>query len=207
MEFLIIAKRPMVPRRSIADLPRSSVRRAPVTTLLCVLSLLLGFPGRGVAQAKQLSEYQLKAVYLFNFAKFIEWPAGTFAGESAPVVFAVVGVDPFESILEDTLEGKKVGSRPIVIKRFKEVPDIGPCHILFVSSSLASKLPQVLEKLSGTSTVTVGESEGFARNGGVFRFLLKDNKVRFEINVDAVKRLRLVVSAKLLQVGILVKDE
>jgi hypothetical protein len=207
MELVIVARRSSVLRGTLAAARRSFGLPAPATLLSCVVFLVLGSTGRGSAQTNQASVYELNAAYLFNFAKFIEWPAGTFSDPSAPLVFAVAGEDPFGSILDRTLKGKKIGSRPIVIKRFKRVSDIEPCHILFVSSSLASKLPQVLEKLKGAPTVTVGESEGFARKGGVFRFLLMDNKVRFEINVDATRRLGLAVSAKLLQVAIVVGDE
>jgi hypothetical protein len=151
-------------------------------------------------------EFKVKAAYLFNFAKFIEWPPASFKDDKDPVVFAVAGKDPFGPILDETLRGKSVGGHPVVIRRFPTVEDIGACHLLFVSASLKDEWKKVAQRIRGCPVVTVSEGEEFTRAGGMFRFFFDDGRVRFEVNLEAAKRAGLSVSARLIQVGVVLKD-
>ena len=193
--------------RSWALPQRANALRKRTGIAIRFLCISLGFMAKADATEDYASlEYKVKAAYLFHFAKFVEWPPNAFAGAKGPIVFGVVGKDPFGEILDETLKGKTAAEHPILIKRYKGAEDLEPCHILFVSASLDQDLKKVFEKLKDFPALTVGESENFAAKGGIIGFVLKEKKVRFEINVDGAKRSGLKVSSKLLQVGTVVKE-
>ncbi len=150
-------------------------------------------------------EYKVKAAFLYNFAKFIEWPKAAFADDEAPLVFAIVGPDPFQGALDQALRDKTVGGRPISIRHFASAAEVQACHILF-SSGDKDETSKVIERVKGCPIVTVGEEPGFTRSGGMFRLFTERGKVRFEVNVDAARRAGLTISVRLIQVGIVVKD-
>ncbi|HEX2711650.1 MAG TPA: YfiR family protein [Candidatus Acidoferrales bacterium] len=179
-----------------------------------VLALILVAAGAGAgsvlrawAQSEPPPEYQIKAAFLYNFAKFVEWPADAFADPHAPLVLGIVGEDPFGSVLDKLVLDKTVNGRGLLIKRLKHGPDLRNCHILFVSSSERKRVAQILESLQGASVLTVGETQRFAQSGGVIDFILEENKVRFEINSDAAARARLNISSKLLALARIVTDQ
>lgn len=180
--------------------------RSPLNLALAVALLAYGLCNP-CARAQSPSEHQVKAVFLYNFAKFIDWPSDPSPDSRDPVVIGIVGEDPFGNLLERTVKGKTVDRREIVIKRFKRGQDLRGCHILFVSSSESKHLRAIFESLKGASVLTVGETEGFARLGGVINFTLEDNQVHFEVNVDAAERARLKISSKLLSLAKIVRDE
>jgi hypothetical protein len=151
-------------------------------------------------------EYEVKAAFLYNFAKFVEWPAEAFDDADAPLTIGVLGEDPFGDTLEQTVKGKTANGRKLAIRRFHKVRDLQPCHILFISSSEKRHLSEILDRLKGSSVLTVGEVEGFAKRGGVINFFVEDNRIRFEVNVDAAKRAKLKMSSKLLRLARIVRD-
>jgi len=171
------------------------------------------------AKAPSPSEYQLKAVFLYNFAKFVEWPAECFADPGAPIILGILGTDPFGTAIDQTIEGKTVKGRKLAIKRFEKIEDLGSpsarkkkeCyHILFISSSHSAtreRLAKILETLKDSSVLTVSEVKQFAQRGGMVNFIVKEKKIRFEINVDAVERAKLKISSKLLKLAQIVRDE
>ncbi|MBN1418424.1 MAG: YfiR family protein, partial [Planctomycetes bacterium] len=138
------------------------------------------------ADAEKLLEYRVKAAFLFNFAKFTEWPASAFLDAGSPIVIAVLGQDPFGPILEATVEGKRIGGRAIVVRRFARPEDLEPAHILFAGTLERGRTAAVLLALSKSPTLTVGDDEGFIHAGGMVRFVRRDNKVRFQIDVNRV---------------------
>ncbi|MBI4600564.1 MAG: YfiR family protein [Planctomycetes bacterium] len=146
-------------------------------------------------------EHEVKAQFLHRFALFIEWPADAFADPKEPLVFGVLGKDPFGGALEEALRDKRIAGRGLVVKRFPELKDLEPCHVLFVSESMKSSLKEVLQAVKGKPTVTVSDLDAFAEEGGVFRFFLAEKKVRFKINLSAAERARVTISSRLLQVG------
>jgi hypothetical protein len=156
-------------------------------------------PANSHAQDSASPEYQLKAVFLFNFAQFVEWPAGAFAGPDAPLVIGVLGEDPFGSYLDETVRGETVNGRPLEVRRYSGVEEIGPCHILFVSRLRADRLQGVIDSLRGRSILTVSDAEGFASRGGMIRFVTDRKRIRLRINLEAAQAADLTLSSKLLR--------
>jgi hypothetical protein len=159
------------------------------------------------AQIQPPSEYQVKAVFLYNFAKFVEWPPEAFADASAPVILGIIGDDPFGAVLDRTIKGKTVNGRALLVKRAKQVRDLKGCHIVFISASERERLAQILEALSRSSVLTIGETERFVHLGGIINFIIEANKVHFEINVDVARRAQLKISSKLLTLAKLIRDD
>src|SRR5881396_2379465 len=123
------------------------------------------------AQTAPAQEYQLKAVFLFNFAQFVEWPPQAFPDRQVPLVIGVLGEDPFGSFLDETVRGEKVNNRPLAVQRYRRVDEIKTCHVLFISGSEANRLEQIFNGLKGRNILTVGDFDGFARRGGMIRFV------------------------------------
>jgi hypothetical protein len=154
-------------------------------------------PGVALAQS-QSGEYHVKAAFLFHFVQLVEWPANSLGSESSPVTLCTIGEDPFRGDLETTLAGKTVGTRPLRILHLKAEEDFQSCRVLFLSAHETAHLGHLLQGLKDGPILTVGESDGFAAQGGMIGFLLVDNKVRFEINVEAAERAKLKISSRLL---------
>ena len=171
-------------------------------TLIACLGLALLLPADAGAQASQPSEYQVKAAFLFNFAKFVEWPPETFAGETSPLVIGILGDNPFGTDLERTVAGKLINNRPITIRSFPTAAEAANCHILFISSSEKKRLPDIIQSLHGTAVLTVGETDQFIASGGMVNFVQEASKIRFQINDDAAKAARLKISSKLLTLAV-----
>ena len=146
--------------------------------------------------------YQIKAAFLFNFAKFVEWPPESFAAPTSPIVIGVLGQNPFHGDLERTAPGKTVDERPLVIKEFRSPAEATNCHILFISTSEKERLPQILKTLAGTRVLTVGEMNGFTESGGMINFVLEGTKTRFQINNSVASSAGLKISSKLLHLAL-----
>jgi len=173
----------------------------------CIVALLaLALPAWG-AQEKAPSEYEVKAAYLFNFAKFTEWPAAAFPHENASIVLGVLGKDPFGGFLDRTFAGQKLGSRCFEIRRGARLEEIGPCHILFICDSESDRLEGILEGLRTLNVLTVSDIEKFAASGGTLGFVMDEKKVRFEANPEAAQRAGLKLSSKLLKLARVVKGK
>ncbi len=147
------------------------------------------------------SEYEVKAALLFNFAKFVTWPAGSFASPDAPFTVGIVGDDPFGKALERTLAGKTVGGRQIAIRRWRKVHDRAPCQILFVATSDRDERKQVLDDVQALPVLTVGDTNDFARQGGIIGLTVEDNRIRFEINPAGADHAHLAISSRLLSLA------
>ena len=149
----------------------------------------------------EISEYQVKAAYVFNFLKFVEYPTSSFADPLAPLIIGVLGDDPFGNALPQVVIGKTVGGRDLVIRIYHPGQDLRSAHILFISSSERKKLPAIFSSLQGSSVLTVGDTTGFLDAGGMIQFLSESDRVRFAINVEAASRARLKLSSKLLSLA------
>ena len=165
----------------------------------------MGSGTRATAQASQLSEYEVKAAYLYNFARFIEWPSSADAPPPEALTICILGQDPFGDAFA-TIEGKKVRGRTIAVDRRPTGASPDSCNILFISASERRRLPQLLEGLSSRAILTVSEIDGFSQTGGIIRFVFDGNRVHFEINVDAADRARLTLSSKLLKLARVQRD-
>ncbi len=144
----------------------------------------------------QANEYQVKAAFIFNFAKFVDWPSDAFGDERALVV-GVVGDDPFDGAL-DRLNGNIANGRRLRIKRLRLGDNLRVCQILFISNSEGRNLGKIMDAIRGASVLTIGEMPQFNQSGGMIRFVIQKNKVRFEINAAAAGQARLRISSKLL---------
>ena len=145
------------------------------------------------------AEYEVKAAFLYNFARFVEWPEAP-AGDG-PFVITVLGRDPFGAALDDTLRGKTIGQRRIEIRRASRSEDLAGSRIGFISDSERDRLPAILKSLEASPVLTVGEMDEFAERGGVIRFRVEQDRVRLDINVAAAERARLRISSQLLKLA------
>lgn len=150
----------------------------------------------------QAPEYDLKAAFLFNFAKFVEWPATAFSGERSPLAICVYGEDPFGRALDMVVQGERVGERSLLVQRPDSVDDLGECHVLFISRSEKGRLRDVMTEVEGKPVLTVADTDGFLRAGGVINFILEDNKVRFLIDQEAAGHSGLQISSKLMRLAV-----
>src|SRR6185436_20495294 len=141
---------------------RGSLSRKMFSGAWWIMSALLLAGGPHVpAQAAIPEEYQVKAVFLFNFAQFVDWPSNAFPEAQAPLVIGVLGEDPFGSYLDETVRGEKINNRPMVVQRYRRVDEIKSCHILFISRSEAARLEEIFNGLKGRNILTVGDYDGF----------------------------------------------
>ena len=156
---------------------------------------------RAEPAAAPFREYEVKAVFLFNFTQFVDWPPSAFTDDAAPLVITVLGNDPFGPLLEQTVQGETMKGRALVVRRCRRVEDVGPCHLLYISSSENARLPAIFKRLQDRAVLTVGDADAFAAAGGMIRFTRAQSRVQFDINVAAAQRAGLSVSAKLLKVA------
>lgn len=153
------------------------------------------------------SEYDIKAAFIYNFAKFVDWPKDTFSEDNSPIILEILGKSPFGESLKN-IEDKKVGSHPLKIIYSDGNEPIQDCHILFFCSSLGSRYKDVLDRLGNHPILTISEMEYFCSNGGIIRlFVSKERKVRFEINPDVAKLNGLKVSSQLLKIAMIVPNQ
>ena len=152
------------------------------------------------ARAGPSREYLVKAAFLYNFAKFTVWPVEAFADAKAPLRLCILGEDRFHGAFK-ALEGRIVKNRPIVASRPSSTDSLGQCHLLFIGASEHGRLGTILESLRGMPVLAVGDTPRFARSGGIIRLETVDNRVRFEINVEAAHHAKLKLDSRLLRLG------
>jgi hypothetical protein len=174
----------------------SPALRMPSKLLPLVLWLLWTAPP---ADAETPSEYQVKAAFLYKFARFIEWPAASFADTASPLIIGILGKDPFGPMLDQAIAGKLVKGRPLQVVRFSRLDQPPRCHILFVGQRAEPDLAQLFALLGNRSVLSVGDSEDFAQAGGMIRLLVSGQHVLFEINTEAAQRAGLKISSQLLK--------
>jgi len=195
--------------------------------IFVVLALAL-FAAPIATQAKddsaQSREYQIKAAFLYNFIKFVDWPKEKIPDSNEPITIGIIGKNPFDDAFEP-IKDKHVKGRGVVIKRFKgfeelkktgekdksglhpEIDAIRKCHLLFICSSEKQNLPKIISSVKGHSVLTVGETPGFLEAGGIINFLIEQKKIRFEINLTAAKRENLKIRSQLLRLAKRVLEE
>jgi hypothetical protein len=186
-------------KREFATRPRRAHQRCSrsAVTILAAFVWLTG--ARGVpAQSNSSSEYQVKAAFLFHFAQFVEWPTETFKDSSAPFTYCTIGEDPFHGALDQSLSGKTIGGRSLRVQHLKEPQEAQVCQVLFIGDGEQRRMEAAMANVKGNPVLTVGESTNFANAGGMIGFCLEQNKIRFEINLEAAGRAKLKISAKLL---------
>jgi YfiR/HmsC-like len=165
--------------------------------LATLISLLVS--GLATSAAETSPEYQVKAVFLFNFAQFVEWPPQSYEDPAAPFVIGVLGTDPFGPALEGAVRGETLNGRSFVIERYRNVAEIRHCQILFISRSEAAHIGEIGAALAGHSILTVSDIEDPTQRGVMIRFVAENNRIRLRINADAAKAAGLSISSKLLR--------
>ena len=189
-----------------------SIKRR-LRAVVALLPILLAGVTLNAQNTSGSSEYLIKAGFIYNFANLVQWPSTSFAQPDSPIVIVILGEDHFGTTLDHALEGKKVNARSFVIKRARSVAELqrtlGPqkeCQILYVSSSEMPHLGEAIQVLKGAPVLTIGETPGFARSGGIINLVLEDNKVRFEVNVQAAKDADLNISSRLLALARIIPE-
>lgn len=172
--------------------------RAFALVLLCVCSLL--------ASAQSATEDQVKAAYLFNFAKFIEWPAEAFATTNAPMNFCVLGRSPVVDELDSSVNGKSINGHTIIVKHLRGPEETKGCHLVFLAASAVKQREKLLLAAKGSPILLVAESPGFARAGGTINFMAENGRLIFEVNIAAAENAHLKISSKLLALARIVSS-
>ena len=158
------------------------------------------------AHTQERLEYKVKAAFLYNFAKFVEWPDLQENDPTLPFILGVLGGDPFGPEL-DIISSKNINGRHILIKRFQTIDDVTACNMLFIGLSRPAMLKEALKKIHGQPILSIGETEDFAQSGGIIGFVEKQNRIRFEINLKAAQSAGLNISSKLLKLAIIVEPK
>lgn len=171
--------------------------------ILAFALALVTAPGLA-AQAVRASEYQVKAVFLYNFAQFVDWPSEAFPDSTAPFVIGILGDDPFGDFLDETVRGERLQGRSFEVRHFQTPGEIKTCHILFISRP-DDLVQGILGRLGSRPILTVSDEVGFAERGGMVRLVNDRNHIRLQINLEAVQAANLMISSKLLRVAEIAK--
>jgi hypothetical protein len=185
--------------RTSAGIANRPAAPAALGALLLAACALLAAPAGGTTR-----EYEIKAAFLYNFVKFVDWPAQALPDNSPNVVIGVLGANPFGRAL-NTINGRSVKGKTLVVRQVSSAQDAQNCHMLFICPSERDRLRAILDALRNDSVLTVGEMKGFAESGGIINFTLQNDRVRFEINPAAAERARLTISSQLLRLAKIVR--
>lgn len=169
---------------------------------IAVLGLLMAVPlagGMAIADDTGPSEYQVKAAFLYNFAKFVKWPETAFSGTNSPFVIGILGEDPFGPDLPLAIRGKNINGHPLSLRVGLSLAEMQQCHIVFICRKPKRNIPETVAALTKANTLTVSEIDGFTKAGGMINFVMDGSKVHFEINDQAATKAGLTISSKLLK--------
>ena len=183
----VVSKIKRVMRRRVA---------ASVIVVVTVVASLLVSP-RAIAQ----SEDQIMAAFLFNFARYVEWPKDAFDRNDMPVNICMLSTKEFGDVVSKTVSGKTVADREVVVRWTAGLPETAGCHILFIGREFGKSHSEAVAKLGGMSVFTVADQEGFAKAGGIANFFRAENRIRFEINPRAAQKAGLKISSRLLRLA------
>lgn len=183
---------------------RSKLGRTLIAWLLSLM-MLIGVSSTLNAEPPAAPEYLIKAAFLYNFTKFVEWPPEAFKDGVSPINLCILGTDPFGKALR-SISDKTVKGRKLNIKYPTRVEEITGCHVLFIGASERENLRQIMSFLKGSAILTVSDTEKFAERGGIINFIMVENKIKFEINPDAAQQCGLKISSQLLRLARIVKE-
>lgn len=178
--------------------PRLRQSLAILRSTLLSLIICAGLATSAVPAATP-TEYQLKAVFLFNFIQFVEWPSDDPDAEQQPICVGILGADPFGPELDAVMQGEQIKGRAIVVERFADVSEVDDCQLLFIGTMDDAALREAVERLEGRPILTVGETPEFIDAGGMIRFLTESNRIRLQVNLRAADAAHLRLSSKLLR--------
>jgi uncharacterized protein DUF4154 len=170
---------------------------APILWLLFAVSTALG--------QQKPNEYQVKAAYLYNFGRFVEWPAKVTTTRTGSFIICILGEDPFGPALDVTLAGETIGNQKVAARRISSPRESVDCRMLFISSSEANRLNKIIDALDNSAVLTVSDIPQFSQRRGMIQFVLEENRIRFEVNLTATQRAGLTLSSELLKVATVVR--
>jgi YfiR/HmsC-like len=182
----------------VGEHPTANVCAMRSVAVLIFLLVFLTAGGREVGAQSNDEEYRVKAAFLFHFAQLVDWPTNTQTGTNDSLFLCTFGTDPFQGALEATVEGKPIGNRVIRIRHLMQPQDMQACQVIFFGKDQSTRIPTLVADLEKAPILTVGESAGFLGAGGMICFLLEENKVRFQINLDAAESAKLKIGSRLL---------
>jgi len=185
---------------------RTLDRRRPWLAAVALAWGLLAVRGL-CAQSPKPTDSQVKAAYLYNFGRFVEWPASVTPAKTGSFTICVLGEDPFGPALDATLAGEMIGNRKVAARRISSPHESGDCQILFISSTEANRLNKIIESLDKTAVLTVSDAPQFSQRGGMIQFVLEGNRIRFEVNLTATQRAGLTLSSELLKVATAIRRD
>jgi hypothetical protein len=175
--------------------PRWAADGAAVLGLFAMLGCLTAGP------PEEIDEYKLKAAFIFNFVKFVRWPAGSFSNVKQPTTICILGRNPFEGSLAGTLAGRAIEGRPLIVRHIATAKQTPGCNVLFIGSGEDPRIASVLAAIHTPGTLTIGESDAAGDGGVMIDFKLEGGKIRFDINLDAAERADLKISSRLLSLA------
>jgi hypothetical protein len=180
----------------------------PQKVFMIFTALFMLVPARTESlQTQPIPEYQIKAVFLYNFAQFVEWPSSTLPESESPLVIGILGNDPFGKYLDETVRGENVNGHPLVVQRFPTLDKVSDCHILFVNYLKGDDIKPVFEKMKAKNVLTVSDRPNFIQQGGMVRLFTDKNKTKIQINHELAKNADLTISSKLLRLAEIVNVE
>ena len=181
------------------------MRKCAINVVVLLFSVIFTIGSYCRAQNSQPTEYQIKAAFIYNFARFVDWPTQAFADASSPLIIGVLGRNDFGSSLAQTINGKTVHGHPLQFKLFPSLSQVTNCQVLFISASEKNRLSKIISTLGTAGILTVGDTDDFIARGGMIRLEIVADKVRFDINNSAAKSAGLTISSKLLTLAINVR--
>lgn len=167
--------------------------------LLSAAALAFAVSGQSLLAADAPTENQVQAVFLFNFSRFVEWPARAFTAPNGPFVIGIVGNDPFGVRLDEAVHNEQINGHPLAVRRFRSIADIDNCQILFIDRSEIGRLGQILSALDHRSILTVSQADGAAQQGVMIQFATENSRIRLRINVESARAAGLTISSNLLR--------
>ena len=180
------------------------VLRSAWLALLCAV-LLHGGVSR--AASTPASEQQVKAVFVYNFTHFAEWPANRFSSPTEPLIIGVLGSEEFAALLDEAVRGERVGEHPLEVRRLRGTDELDRCHVLYIDRAEAGSLEPTLQQLTGRGTLTVSDVDGSASRGAMIEFARSGSRIRLLVNVDSARAAGLTLSSKLLRPAEIVRTE
>jgi hypothetical protein len=178
---------------------RAFPRRFALNLLVAGVGLVPGAFANAGPGVTRTPEYDLKAVFLFQFAHFVAWPAKAFSDDHSPITIGVLGDDPFGEGLDEIVANEVVGGRKLIVRRYRGLDQVDSCQILFICASEADRMVTILSRLRGRSVLTVGDTDQFVTQNGIIGFRLSKNRLKLRINLAAADTARLIISSKLLR--------
>lgn len=168
-------------------------------------ALLLGILSAGMCGAQVFDEYQVKAAFLYSFAKFVEWPPQAFSSPAAGITICVLGDDPFGNFLDDSVRDKTVAGRPLIIQRITDLSAGRDCKILFIAASERGRMPALLASIASSSLLTVGDTAQFTAQGGIIGLQLDGQRIRLWVNLPAAEKAKLRISSRMLSLANIIR--